>query len=297
VLLIVAFFAQRLISPPGDESQIESVLETVATSEDPSYCTEDVTQAYLEQTTGAVAPFADELCASYAEGPGPDSVDVHTIEIDGNRATAIVDHRGGSFDGSSFLVELVEEDGDWKANRRLAFTSFDRKGFNSAYRQSFLDFGPPASAADCALATAGRFSDIQLQRIVLNGALEAFGRIAVDCDRPGTERAYLEGFREPEYDDFPPRAIACVKAKMKSLSNGELAALGADPLGHPLLVFNCDPEASLANIRHQLEEEGDLAAETIACVLADFRDRPPGEVIRLTYDQDEYGDLVEACSS
>jgi hypothetical protein len=296
VLLIVLFFAQRLISP-GDTREISNVLETVATSEDPSYCTQDVTEAYLEQMTGAKAPFADELCEIDAEYEAADSVDVYGIEIDGDRATATVERHGGGLDGSTLVEELIKEDGDWKANRLVGFAEFDRQRFDAALRESFLEFGSPTSAAECAVRNASRLSDAQLQRIIVNGVIEAFDRITATCDRAGVERSMIQGFAALEYQDVPPQAVACAEAKIKSLSDVELARLYTDLVAYGSLQYECDSQVVLDTVERQLSEEGDLDDETVDCVLDRFRGHPPGDLIRVTYDEDSYRALVEDCES
>jgi hypothetical protein len=291
LVLAVLFVLNR---PPGDRVLIDRTILAVATSSDPSYCETKVTPRYLEQVTAAQQPFADDICEREAGGSRASSVDTSDVVIDGDHATAVVSNEGGSFDGSSFVVRLVKEDGYWKLDRLVAFRHFDRAGFDRAYRRSFLEFGSPSSSADCALSKDRRLSDVEIERATLTGDLRpAFERFFVACDRGGAERSLTSAISEPDFG-LPPRAIRCATDKIKSLSNAELVRVQTDLVTYGKLLDSCGRGAIFAHTRRGLSDM-DLEPGTVDCVLDAFRARPPAAAIRLSYDQDRYNELIDGC--
>ena len=293
VLLPAAVYGFRSLNDPGTEAQIERTIETVATSGDPAYCGARVTTAYLEQTTGAKPPFADDFCRSAAGVSPADSVSVGAIAISDNRATAIVANRGGSFDGSRLLVRLTDE-GGWKLDRLLAFEKFDRQRFNRAYRGLLLASGASPGAAACALRKTGALSNPELEHVLLHEESQVFVPIGVACDRQGTERRTVETMANPR-SRFPPALVECAAAKLTSSSNAELVRLQQSLVAYNELMLSCDPEALVDFQQRQLSRNDTLSAETVACALAAFRSLPPVEAIRLTYDEARYERLIERC--
>src|SRR4051794_6508609 len=83
-LLFAAFVVQRLISP-SDASKVKETVETVMTSTDSSYCSEDVTERFLVQQNDEPALFADDACEQHADYDRADSVGVTNVEVDGDR--------------------------------------------------------------------------------------------------------------------------------------------------------------------------------------------------------------------
>lgn len=293
VLLPAAVFGLRGLNAPRAETQIERTIQAVATSGDPAYCGTKVTTAYLEQTTGAKPPFADDFCRSAAGVSPADSVSVGAIAISDNRATAIVANRGGSFDGSRFLVRLTDE-GGWKLDRLLAFEKLDRRRFNRAYRGLLLASGASPGAAACALRKTGALSNPELENVLLHEESQVFVPIGVACDRRGTERRTVQALANPR-TGFPPAVVECAAAKLRSSSNAELVRLQQSLIAYNELMLSCNPEALVDFQQRQLSRNDTLNAETVACALAVFRRLPPVKAIRLTYDEVSYERLIERC--
>ena len=295
ILLPALVFGLHRLNPPSDKTRIESTIESVATSEDPAYCESKVTTAYLEQTTGVRAPFADDRCEADAGRSSAESVDVTAVAIDGDRATATVVNHGGSFDGSILKVELIEEDGEWKLDRLVGFQYFARAKFERAYRRLFLQSGSQAGAAQCGLARMRRLSDRTLEHSFLNGTAQRFfARIDVACDRKGAERNIVKAIAEPKLR-FPTAGIDCVAKAIGAASDGELVRLQLDLVAYNELLWNCDGAAVFAYLRRGLASYDDLDAGAVACVLTALRHRPRAAAIRLTYDRPRYEQLIEAC--
>jgi hypothetical protein len=293
-VLVVLFLVQRLVNPGDDESRIEAVIERASTSTDADYCDEDLTDLYLETTTGGEAPYADELCEIDAEIPGADSVEVSNVQVDGDVATASVEQMGGSFDGSTLIKELVKEDGDWKLNRILGFAGFDRERFDRAYREDYQAFGSSPRVIDCAMTRLARISDEEVQRMVLRKDAGEFPEIVVECDRAGIVSVYVDVYRDPEYDDFPPESIRCAENRIRRASDAELVRLEADLIAFQRVLFDCDPDSFLAYARDGLSDDR-LDADEAECVVDELRALPPDEAIRLGYDDGQYNALVEVC--
>ncbi|MDQ2630936.1 MAG: hypothetical protein M3Y75_08185 [Actinomycetota bacterium] len=123
----------------SDEDKIVEVIETSATSADPADCKELSTQAFLEQTELEEGAAAVESCEESAEDTSddPESVEVSEVEVDGSAATSNVAFTGGSFDGQTLTVALIEEDGDWKLNEITGFAEFDQEKLANAFEEAF----------------------------------------------------------------------------------------------------------------------------------------------------------------
>lgn len=293
ILLPTAVLGLHRLNPPDDKARIKRTIEAIATSGDPAYCGTEMTTAYLEQTTGTRPPFADDVCRNAAGVFPADSVSVSEVAISGDRATALVANRGGSFDGSNLLVRL-HDDGGWKLDRLVAFEKFDRRRFNRAYRGLLLASGASPSAAACALRKTGSLSNPELEHVLLHEESRVFVPIGVACDRPGTERRTVQAMANPR-TGFPSAVVECAAAKLRSSSDTKLVRLQQSLVAYNELILSCDPEALVDFQQRQLSRNDTLSAEAVACALAIFRRLPPVKAIRLTYDEVRYERLIERC--
>jgi len=293
IVLLVSFVVQRLSSP--DESrEIERTLGIVATTDDLRYCDQLTTKRYLEQVTGVEAPFADELCEYEAASGGADSIEVSEIAIVAGRAEAMVHNDGGSLDGSTLAVSLVEEAGDWKLDRIDGFQHFDRTRFRQAYRRKLIELGSTPAEAECVLAGEQRLSRPEVERAVLHPADDIFAALVVDCDRAGVEGEIAEAIADPILD-LPRAGTECAERRLRTASDAELVQLRFDLLTYNQLVFACARGPTLARHRRSLVRESDFDPAVATCVVAALRRRPTRETILLTYDEDRYAQLVETC--
>ena len=295
LILLAGFFASLHPFSRGDEREIERTIEAVATDADPGYCDTLLTQRYLVQTTGARPPFADEVCESDAEDASRvRSVDTGEIAIDGARATAAVEYRGGSFDGSRLVMQLIEDGDTWKLNRIVAFRRFDRRRFDRAYRRSFLEFGSPVAGADCALARARRLSDAEIERAALRDLPRVFTPIFVACDRNGAERSLVKSIAEPKLD-LPAASIECAVARVGALTDAELGHLLLSPLAYGELLYRCGPRAFFGFFERELPVTEKLGPKAVECVLDALRARSAPGAIRLSYDQTRFQAVIDRC--
>lgn len=168
----------------SDEDKIVEVIETSATSADPADCKELSTQAFLEQTELEQGAAAVKSCEESAEDSSddPDSVEVSEVEVDGSAATANAAFTGGSFDGQTLTVALVDEDGDWKLNEITGFVDFDQEGLASAFEEAFgseEDVDP--QLATCFAETIRELPKAEAEQLVIGGSQEPIVEIVEGC--------------------------------------------------------------------------------------------------------------------
>jgi hypothetical protein len=295
MLVLIAFAAFRIATHdrPSTEERIERNIDVVFTSGNPGYCDDLTTRHYLEQTTDEPWPFADEACEIYAGEGTTQSVAVSRVRVEGGRATARVIPSGGSLDGATVTVALVDEDGYWRLDRLVAIDRFDRAAFRRNYRRSFLTFGSSQSAASCAVEREERLSDAEIERGLLGGGASLFEPIAVECDRAGVERNTVAAIAGPEYG-YPASGIACVERRLKEAEDEFVVAAGhAGPFGQLLLA--CDPRAPFDMLEHQLRAEDEFDREADECILAAFRRLSPVQAYRRGYEDERHAALLEGC--
>lgn len=168
----------------SDEDKVVEVIETSATSADPADCKELSTQAFLEQTELEEGAAAVESCEESAEDTSddPESVEVSEVAVDGSAATANVAFTGGSFDGQTLSVALVEEDGDWKLDEITGFAEFDQEKLASAFEEAFEseeDVSP--EFASCFAEVIRDISEEEAEEIMISGDSEPIVEIIEGC--------------------------------------------------------------------------------------------------------------------
>jgi hypothetical protein len=292
LILLVLIVVQRLRAP-SDVTKIERTIATVATSSDPTYCDKLVTARYLEQTTSAKPPFADDFCRSEAAGPRADSTDVLGTRVDGDRATAVVAFEGGSYDGSRLELRLVEEGGRWKLDRILSFLRFNRGRFDRAFRSRLLEFGVPPGSVECVLGKAGQLTDGAVEHAMLGDSHRVFAPMTVECDRDGIERNLVSSIGNRK-TGIPPAAVECAARRIGKAGDTRLVRLQLDLIAYNELILSCDSGAIVAYEKRELSAEGQ-GTETIECAVSKLQRLPQVDQIRLIYDETRYDELVQGC--
>jgi hypothetical protein len=168
----------------SDEDKIVDVIETSVTSSDPADCKELATQAFLEQTEFEKGAAAVKSCEESTEDTSddPDSVEVSKVEVDGSSATADAAFTGGSFDGQSLSVALVEEDGDWKMDELTGFAKFDQESFATSFEEAFEkeeDVDP--QLATCFAEVIRELPKEQAESLVIGGSSDPLIEIIEGC--------------------------------------------------------------------------------------------------------------------
>lgn len=170
----------------SDEDKIVEVIETSATSADPADCKELSTQAFLEQTELEEGAAAVESCEAGAEDESddPDSVEVSEVEVDGSAATANTAFTGGSFDGQTLTVGLVEEDGDWKLDEVTGFAEFDQEKLASSFEEAFeADEEVDPQLGICFAEVIRELPKAEAEEIVIGGSSEPIVEILEGCSQ------------------------------------------------------------------------------------------------------------------
>jgi hypothetical protein len=292
ILLVASFVVQKLISK--DERQVRRAIEAVATSADPRYCDQRMTERYLEHTTGEERPFADEICESQASVQPADSLDTDEISVDGNRATALVTYSGGPLDGSTVELQLVKVDDEWKLDRVLSIPHLDREKRRVAWRESLLELGYSQRAVDCALQRERRLPDVGVEQLILENGGAVLTQIAIECDRDDVERDLAYGAANPELD-VSPGGLACVRRRIESATDSELSGLRLSLLAWGRLIVSCDPDVFRDYVKRGLEADGELdRREELDCAVV-LREESRDGVIRLSYDEDRLAALIKGC--
>ena len=169
----------------SDEDTIVELIETSATSTDPADCEALATQSFLEQTQFSKGEEAVESCEESAKetADNPDSVEVSEVEIDGSDATAEAAFVGGNFDGQTFTVALVEEDGDWKLDELTGFAEFDQEQLGSSLQEALLSEGDSVDEelAECFGETVREAPREQAEGLILDGSGETIVEIIEGC--------------------------------------------------------------------------------------------------------------------
>jgi hypothetical protein len=159
-------------SSSEDEDAITAAIEQAGTTDDAANCTEVQTQAFTEQTEFSAGEDAITTCEESA-GDGEvagESVEVSSIEVDGETATAEAAFTGGGLDGQTLAISLVKEGDQWKLDSLDEFVTFDKESFASGLVEGASSGGDvPQQVVDCISQQVEDTSDEELQSIYLSG--------------------------------------------------------------------------------------------------------------------------------
>jgi hypothetical protein len=168
----------------GDEGEIEDVIETSATSTDPSDCKKLNTQKFMEQTTQESGEAAVGSCEREAkEEEGAESAKVSAVEVDGSDATAEVAFGGGHLDGQALEVALVKDGDEWKLDEVVEFTEFDRAKLVEVLEENLAE---PSSEVnrkfgDCVVEAFKRDSQEEVEELVFGHSPQALEELFEAC--------------------------------------------------------------------------------------------------------------------
>src|SRR5262249_21126747 len=131
------------------------------------------------QLTKAKGEEAIKLCEEKDERESAvRSVRVADIQIGDGTASAEVGFVGSTYDGQTVIMDLVEEDGQWKIDEMTGFVDFDADRLISTFRGNIAEAGnqTPAEEAEteCVLEELERESDANLEGLLLDPESEVF---------------------------------------------------------------------------------------------------------------------------
>jgi hypothetical protein len=153
----------------GDDTAIRKLISETSLSTDPSKCSTAATQRFLEQIQFEKGSKAVEACKEDAKHDVPaKAVSIASVNVDGNKATAVYTQKGGDADGQRFTVEFVKTGGRWRFDHLAALT-IDRPRFDRSFRASLLR--PPdklaPAVADCSVRELSKVSDGEIEAAVV----------------------------------------------------------------------------------------------------------------------------------
>lgn len=167
------------------EDKITEVIETAATTPDPSNCTELQTQRFDEQNTAQKGKGAIKACEEEAKaGEGQASAaNVSNISVNGENATAEVEFEGGSLGSQSLEMALVEEGGKWKLDQVEGFATYNGKALGAAFEKEFEENpeGLNEEQAKCIAGGIAGASQAEAEELFFSGSPEAIEELAKGC--------------------------------------------------------------------------------------------------------------------
>jgi ABC-type glycerol-3-phosphate transport system substrate-binding protein len=172
-------------SSESDEDKIIDVIETSATSSDPSNCTELQTTTFNEQNTQESGDAATKGCEKEAKEDDEEtaeSVEVSEVKVDGDTATATAALTGGDLDAQTVELELVKDGDDWKLNEITGFVDFDAAKVIAMLAEGFEEEESIEPAlASCIVETLEESSDSEVEELILNTSDEGFVGLVEAC--------------------------------------------------------------------------------------------------------------------
>ncbi len=294
-LLVVVLFVIHKLNQPSDTERVERVLRYAATSGDPSVCDDFNTEAYLEQTTGYPAPFADSACSQAIAGEDQaDRTRIKRLEVDGDTAVARVYNEGGVTDQVEATIRLDKVEGQWRLAHVIAINDFNRDAYAGASRDFYLAEGWPPAAARCVGARIRALPDAVIKARLLEGKTQPLTKIAVACGRAEVERDLLETVARAKLSS-PARAVSCVRRRLRGDGEEDLASLSSDVPAYGRLILACDPKAPFDSMRSELLAHEYLEPAAADCVIRAARELSREEAFRLAFEDDRYGELIDGC--
>jgi hypothetical protein len=172
-------------SGSSDEDKIEAAIEASATASDPANCTKLETLSFSEQNSGESGKAAISTCEKEAKDPEgkADSVAVSEVEVDGSKATANAAITGGTLEGQTVSIALVEEDGQWKLDEITGFEKLDQAQLASVFAKE-LEKNEEVTPAITACMVEGieSASQAEAEDFVLDPADQGIGELAESCE-------------------------------------------------------------------------------------------------------------------
>lgn len=115
----------------------------------------------------------------------PDAIVITGIEVDGDSAVANVTEEGGDFDGQTYKLGLVEEDGAWMLDEVVGFVDLDREALLLEIGRQIYEgarTGEEARRAQCALERLETLDATELEEQLLGRSWEALWDLVMTCE-------------------------------------------------------------------------------------------------------------------
>jgi hypothetical protein len=157
------------------EDEVTGVLQTFFTTSDPAQCDELTNNAFKQLSPNVLA--ADDPASECRKSLDPTgqakSIQVSDLSIDGSKATATVVPEGGTFEGATVRINLVD-DGGWKIDgiADVQLTSRDEflREVDARAKKSFGNDAFTADESDCIARYIRReVSTEEIERGIVSG--------------------------------------------------------------------------------------------------------------------------------
>jgi copper chaperone CopZ len=169
----------------GDADKITEAIETAATSADPSNCAALETQRFDEQNSQQKGKAAVKTCEAEAEKgeTQADAVNVSSVSVDGEKATAEVEFEGGPLNSQVLEFALVETEGAWKLDQIEGFAKYDGKALAKIFEGQFEaePKGPSPAQASCFTGKIAAASKAEAEELFLGGSPGPIEELAEGC--------------------------------------------------------------------------------------------------------------------
>lgn len=209
-------------SSSADEQQVRAVVREALTTDDPGSCTRLLTQAAVEQFTYRRGREAIAECRKDADEVAATSVAVSRVEVDGTRAEADAEPKGGGLTLRKATFTLRKDGRRWKIDRLKAGT-LDRAAFLTEARKQMRE--PPEALSEavthCVVRELRATTDAVLIRIFVASDPRPLLLPTVDC----ALRSEL-----PRTAQAAPFVTCVTQGARRELTSGALGrALAGDP--------------------------------------------------------------------
>lgn len=209
-------------SRSAEERRVRSVVRETLMTEDPEDCARLLTQAAIEQFTFRRGRAALAECRDNADEDAATAVEITRVDIDGARAEAVAEPKGGGLTMRTATFSLLKDGGRWKIDRLKAGT-LDRAAFMRYGRKELRE--PPSSlseeATHCVMRELRSRPDEVLVRIFVASDLRTLLVPTVVC----ALRHEL-----PQSAQAAPFVACVTKAVRRELTSGALGReLAEDP--------------------------------------------------------------------
>jgi len=189
LLLVAAIGLAACGGDGGGDSEVEEISNVInesVTTTDPSKCTDLLTTRFIEQNSDKTGKVALEECEAEAADTSddPDELTVSAVKIDGAKATAEAAFVGGSFDGQTVSLALVDDGGQWKLDEISGFASYDADALAKTLEGRFESLSSEITPAqiECIGDLIRETSKEKAEELLLSGDSAAFIEFVQVCE-------------------------------------------------------------------------------------------------------------------
>jgi hypothetical protein len=187
-LLVVAALMLAACGGGGSssaEGEITEAIEKATTTADPSNCTETETLSFVEQNSAEKGKGAIKTCEEEAKAGEEEAekANVSNISVNGEKATAEVEFKGGSLDSQTLEVALVEEGGKWKLDQVEGFADYNGEALEKAFEKQFEKEaeGVSPEVVSCIAEGIGKASKAEAEELFFSGSPSKIEELAEGC--------------------------------------------------------------------------------------------------------------------